>query len=69
MTPIIAGIITLALTSSWWLALLVAVGVWVIPLRAANNKLLFILDTETGEMKAQPQDKASEEYLRKRGNV
>lgn len=56
----------LVLGAVWWLALGIGLLVWVWRPAATVSKIVFTLDTTTGEMKAQPQDKAAEDYLKTR---
>lgn len=68
---LIAGTVTgaiVAMHSTWWLGLaaLVLLMVWTRP--TPTGRLLMTLDTETGVISAEPNDKLTEEYLRKRGS-
>lgn len=49
-------------------ALMLGVGAYVVTEPKGSNKALFVMDLETGQMKGQPDDAITQEYLRKRGD-
>lgn len=65
---IIAGIAAGIGFGLWWIGVVTGVAVLTALLKQnAESRVLMVLDTDSGSMQVQPNDRLTEEYLKKRG--
>lgn len=66
---ITAGGLFFYLHTNGWVALAAGVGIWFYMSQGAGpNKLIQVINLDTGEIKTQPMDKAGEKYLSSRND-